>query len=63
MGIAPATLGVSVLERWSEVVRTASCCSWRAANLVVEEGGSGGIDVAAWVGQRGCFLCRRGAEG
>jgi hypothetical protein len=51
MGIAPATLGLSVLERRSGVARAVSCCGSRAANLVVE--GGGGFEAAAWGGTEG----------
>ena len=66
-GDAPATLGLSVLERRSEVARAASCCSSRAANLVVEGGGGGGgggLDVAAWGGtKRFALVVESGSNG
>jgi hypothetical protein len=60
MADTPAILSLSVLERGSEAVGAASCCSWRAANLVVEGGGESGGDVAAWGGTERFVLAVEG---
>jgi hypothetical protein len=56
MAMAPATLGLSVLEKWSEVARTASYSGEETANLVVE--GSRSVGVSVWGGQGVCLVCR-----
>ena len=57
MAMTPATLGLSVLERRSEVARTASCSGEGTANLVVE--GSRSVGVSVW-GEQGVGLVCRG---
>lgn len=62
-GDAPATLGLSVAERRSEVARADSCGGSRAANLVVEGGGGGrGLDAAAWGGTKRFALVVEGGS-
>jgi len=56
MAMTPATLGLSALEKWSEVARTGSYSGEETANLVVE--GSRSVGVSVWGEQGACLVCR-----